>query len=328
MNSTKNAPVRVSEEILANIDYVELMNEVLTKPGVLSTAYSKFHNFSFNNQLLAYWQLKFKGLGLSPIASFGFWKANGRHVKKGEMAIWLWRPNMYRSVHEVKNEETNEVEKVTTEYCKGFSYRRDWFSYEQTAGKDFDFGTSKVPNFDFIKAMKELKIKEEPYDSLDGNCQGKALPQDNVIRINPAGSHKDKTKLHEIAHCVLTHDKVNFWRPKYKEIRREYVYGLIEKGYSWEMIKPKFKTKRKDLKKDAKFYERELKECEAETTTFIIGKILGMSEDALAECRGYVQNWFGGKKIPQENAKRIISAVNKMLKAGLPKEEKNKKAGV
>src|SRR6516164_3552963 len=74
------------------IQFRQLLNEAITKPGVLMRAYSLFHQYSLGNQLLALIQANQRGIPLGPIASFNKWKELGRHVKRGEKAIELCMP--------------------------------------------------------------------------------------------------------------------------------------------------------------------------------------------------------------------------------------------
>jgi hypothetical protein len=64
-------------------EYLSILQEALTEPGVVNAAYRAFHNYSMGNQMLAAMQLRAKGLALTPIASFNTWKDKGRLVKKG-----------------------------------------------------------------------------------------------------------------------------------------------------------------------------------------------------------------------------------------------------
>ena len=61
----------------------KLLKEALTKKGVLSEAFSSFHNYSLFNQILAYSQCNERGIPLGPIASYKKWKSLGRFVKRG-----------------------------------------------------------------------------------------------------------------------------------------------------------------------------------------------------------------------------------------------------
>ena len=69
------------------VAWSSLLSEAVNKPGVLSTAYSTFHNYSIGNQMLAWSQLSGRGLDLSPIATYKTWQGLGRQVKKGEKIL-------------------------------------------------------------------------------------------------------------------------------------------------------------------------------------------------------------------------------------------------
>jgi hypothetical protein len=66
------------------IQFRQLLEEAVTKPGTLMRAYSLFWNYSLGNQILALIQANRRGIALGPIASFNRWKELGRHVKRGE----------------------------------------------------------------------------------------------------------------------------------------------------------------------------------------------------------------------------------------------------
>src|SRR5262247_3936013 len=74
------------------IQFRQLLEEAVTKPGTLMRAYSLFWNYSLGNQILALIQANRRGIALGPIASFNRWKELGRHVKRGEKAITLCMP--------------------------------------------------------------------------------------------------------------------------------------------------------------------------------------------------------------------------------------------
>jgi hypothetical protein len=69
------------------VSWAALLDEAVKKPGFIHDAYSRFHNFSLGNQLLALYQCVERGLQPAALASFRKWKELGRHVKKGEKAL-------------------------------------------------------------------------------------------------------------------------------------------------------------------------------------------------------------------------------------------------
>src|SRR6516225_4450157 len=68
------------------IQFRQLLEEAVTRPGTLMKAYSLLWNYSLGNQILALIQANRRGIQLGPIASFNRWKEFGRHVKRGERA--------------------------------------------------------------------------------------------------------------------------------------------------------------------------------------------------------------------------------------------------
>src|SRR5215467_12270611 len=75
-----------------DIQFRQLLEEAVSKPGTLMKAYSFFWNYSLGNQIFALIQANQRGITLGPIASYNRWKELGRHVKRGEKAIELCMP--------------------------------------------------------------------------------------------------------------------------------------------------------------------------------------------------------------------------------------------
>ena len=114
-------PTKDREEI----QFRQLLEEAVTKPGTLMKAYSMFWNYSLGNQILALIQANHRGIALGPIASFNRWKELGRHVKRGEKAIELCMPvTCKRTVKEEREDGTDAETEVT---FKRFVFRRNWF---------------------------------------------------------------------------------------------------------------------------------------------------------------------------------------------------------
>ena len=92
------------------IQFRQLLDEAVRKPGTLMRAYSLFWNHSLGNQILALIQANRRGIALGPIASFNRWRELGRYVKRGENAIELCMPlTMKRPVKE-QGSDGNETE--------------------------------------------------------------------------------------------------------------------------------------------------------------------------------------------------------------------------
>src|SRR5262245_30105263 len=109
----------------------------------------------------------------------------------------------------------------------------------------------------------------------------KATQRADRIAINPLAQMPAKTTFHELAH--------------------------IELGHTSEAVH------------DSETLPRNLKEVEAEAVALLCLESLGM--DGAEYCRGYIQNWLAGAEIPERSAQRVFSAADKILKAGIAREE-------
>ena len=97
------------------------------------------------------------------------------------------------------------------------------------------------------------------------------------IAISPWKNLKHKTRFHEMAHIVLGHTEFSDFS-------------------------------------DTEVLPKDIKEAEAEGVAFILTSLLEL--DGQAESRGYIQRWLDGKELPEQNAKRIFVAANKIMQAG------------
>src|ERR1700746_1661197 len=91
-----------------DIQFRQLLEEAVTKPGTLMKAYSLFWNYSLGNQILALIQAHNRG------------KEPGRHVKRGEKAIELCMPVTCKRT--VKEENTDGQESETEISFKRFVF--------------------------------------------------------------------------------------------------------------------------------------------------------------------------------------------------------------
>jgi antirestriction protein ArdC len=171
-----------------------MLQDAVTQPGIISSAYSAFHNYSMGNQLLAWSQLTSRNMGLSPLATYKRWSELGRQVKKGEKAIALVMPVTI-------NKKDGAGEK-TGESFQWFTLKNNWFSFDQTEGTEY-LPESVNPAWDKVKALETLQITEIGFQNPNGNSQGYAIGKN--IAINPVASLPHKTRFHELAHVVLGH---------------------------------------------------------------------------------------------------------------------------
>ena len=182
-----------------DIQFRQLLEEAVTKPGTLMRAYSLFWNYSLGNQILALIQANRRGIALGPIASFNRWKELGRYVKRGEKAIELCMPVTCKRTVKEEREDGSEAEMEIT--FKRFVFRRNWFMLSQTDGAEYQ--APSIPAWDRARALQTLNVEEIPFEMLNGNCQGYAKGQQ--IAVNPVAQMPAKTTFHELAHIELGH---------------------------------------------------------------------------------------------------------------------------
>jgi hypothetical protein len=177
-----------------------LLNEAITKPGIISQAYSKFWRYSTHNQLLALYQCLLRRLEPGPINTYAGWLAMGRQVQRGQKALVLCQPITYRQNTFTQAQDTVEAERTV---MKGFVYKPRWFVLAQTSGDPVP--EEPIPFWDKAKALAALGINQIAFDEVNGNIQGYATG--NNISISPLAEHPQKTLMHELAHQVLGHTK-------------------------------------------------------------------------------------------------------------------------
>lgn len=246
--------------------FAALLERAVSEPGMIARAYSAFHAFSVGNQLLAAMQCAERGLPLGPLASFQAWKGKGRHVRRGERALWLWMPLA------CKRTVTQDDGTDATELVTRFALKPHWFVYAQTEGRELE--APAIPEWDRARALSALDVAEIPFDLPDGNVQGFA--RGRAIALNPLAAMPAKTTFHELAHVLL--------------------------GHTAETVS------------DGTTLPRNLREVEAECVALLCTESLGLAGAEF--CRGYVQHWLRGDRIPEASAGRVFKVADQILRAG------------
>ena len=176
------------------IAWSALLSDAVNKPGIISSAYTVFHNYSVANQLWAWSQCLSRDIELSPIATYKKWQTLGRQVKKGEKALTLCMP--------VTINKKDDAGVKTGDVFQLFTVRANWFTLSQTEGDDF-INEVKTPEWNKELALSKLGIIEVAFNNPDGNCQGYATGKN--IAVNPVAQLPHKTRFHELAHVALGH---------------------------------------------------------------------------------------------------------------------------
>jgi antirestriction protein ArdC len=261
-------------------EWAALLAEAVTKPGIMSDAYSRFWNYSVGNQLLAIFQCLARGIEPGPIHTFQGWKEIGRSVRKGERAITLCMPVTCRSKgrkatpDQVATGDGAERPPESNSFTR-FVYRPNWFVLSQTDGKEYV--PTELPEWHEERALNALLIERVPFHHADGNTQGYATGRQ--VAVSPIAFLPHRTLLHELAHVVLGHT--------------EELQGLSD---------------------GQETTPRDLREVEAECVALICCECLGLGGSQFS--RGYVQHWLMGRSIPEKSAHKVFKAADAILRAG------------
>lgn len=108
MDNTGGASRNGGTERKVKVSWAALLDEAVKKPGFIHEAYSRFHNYSLGNQLLALFQCFERGVQPGPLATWPKWKELGRHVKKCEKALTLCMPVTRKRTKTVTKEDGTE----------------------------------------------------------------------------------------------------------------------------------------------------------------------------------------------------------------------------
>jgi N-terminal domain of anti-restriction factor ArdC len=182
------------------VSWAALLDEAVKRPGFIHEAYSRFHNYSLGNQLLAMFQCFERGIQPGPLATWPKWKELGRYVKRGERALTLRMPvNCKRTRTVTKADGTEQDEEFTFTH---FTYKAHWFVLTQTEGAEYK--PAAIADWNEQKALEALNIQRTEFDSLDGNIQGYAR-RGRKITVSPIAALPAKTLFHEVAHVILGH---------------------------------------------------------------------------------------------------------------------------
>ena len=158
---------------------------------------SRFHSYSFGNVLLIAAQCH----EATRVAGFRAWQRMNRFVRKGEKAIWILAPMVYKNA---------EPEGDDDRVIRGFKYV-PVFDISQTDGEELPVVTNRLsgddPNGLFVQLItvaQSLGFCVEDADmerGVNGDCNYKLKRIRVEVTNSPA--QRVKTLAHEIAHAIL-----------------------------------------------------------------------------------------------------------------------------
>lgn len=172
----------------------EVLETLLTIPGDVGQAYSRFHNYSPRN--LAF--LAMQGCPPEPVATYKKWQELDRQVQRGENAYSIQRPIQ---VKVRGTESATEQDEYDPKMIRRFKVVRALFAYSQTAGEELE--PVEPRDWSTERALGALAINLVPFERYEGNVGGYAVGRD--IAINPLAPYPLRTTLHEMSHVEHGH---------------------------------------------------------------------------------------------------------------------------
>ena len=251
------------ERLTVHPEWTELLKVALEMPGEAGNTYNRFRRLSMGNQAL----LMMQGL-YEPVHTYKGWLSLNRQVRKGSKAKSIYVP-MFRKKEDKDGEQH--------EFLSGFKLVPSMFGVSETEGDDLP--PWEPPEWSRFQALRNLKIEQVSYMSIDGNTQGYSRARE--IAINPVAVYPFKTLMHELGHVVAGHTTEDEMA-EYSKHRGRY-------------------------------------EFEAEGAAYLVLNELGaLQQFNPAESRAYIQNWLAGEKPDEKSVRRVFSTADKILKAGYP----------
>ena len=246
---------------------------------------SKFHNYSFNNQLLIFLQRP----DATQVAGFNRWKSLGRFVKKGEKGIAIFAPCKYR-----QRDDSQESHSPTSNG-----------DLESSSGSDSPQATHVIKGFRVVHVFDISQTEGEPLDGLDAvrpKLLDGATPEGIwdalVAQANDAGFEvvRDR-KGSENGYCDFLNKRIAV-RPDVAPAQA--VKTLIhELGHAI-------------LHSENPVASREVAETEVESVAFVVCDAIGL--DTGDYSFPYVARWAGGSEdIIKDTASRVIECAKSIL---------------
>jgi antirestriction protein ArdC len=207
--------------------------------------FSKFHNYSLNNQIL----IQLQKSGATHVAGYKKWQKLGRQVQKGEKGIKILAPMTFKKKVEEENENGEIVEKE-----KKVMYFRPVavFDISQTDGDPIPridlslkdkFGKIMQPLLKFAdKRSIEVEFKTVEEDLILTNAYH-GYSSGGYIAVKTTDRNKTEQAsclVHELAHELLHKENKEELTKEIKELEAEAVAFIVMDHYSVELKSSKY----------------------------------------------------------------------------------------
>lgn len=264
-----------------DINAENVIELALRKPGTLAGCYSLFRDFSIGNTIAFACQLKAQGKAIAPVKAGKAWVKDGfitEEIRKQNKNQMLWGLLPVFAEVDAKDKDGNQIfdengEKVKRQIFKYFKTVQAWYASSQLP---IEVKQEVEVDIDEQGTLERLGLSMKEWNTIEGNAQGYAIPNQKVIAINPMCTKRIDTFIHEVAHCLLHSDC--------------------------------------DRIVDGEVLTKDIREVEAELTSYVVMVMLGIDNEVmLSNARGYIQHWLGSKEF--KNHSRVYKAANTILKA-------------
>ena len=159
---------------------------------------SRFHHYSFGNVLLIAAQCH----EATRVAGFNAWRKLNRFVRKGEKAIWVLAPMVYKNA----DAEDGENDRV----IRGFKFV-PVFDIAQTDGEELPSICNRLEGDDpkgryaqLVTVAQSIGFTVEVHE-FNGSANGDCCHAEHRIRVETTNTpaQRVKTLAHELAHALL-----------------------------------------------------------------------------------------------------------------------------
>lgn len=289
MKSTRRTTFRRARRTVEAPSWVALLEDAVREPGMILAAYSAFHEFSVGNMLAAYSQCASRGLPLGPLGTYPQWVARGRQVRAGEKALVLCVPRTVKA----RAPPLAALEEVPVEASgeDGDGVVHAVVPVEQTFEAASRLVFSWQARWFVLGQTDGDEFVVPPVAGWDREAALRALDVTLVAFEHLDGNIQGYT----LGRCVALNPLAAM--PQ-KTLFHELGHVLLHGGTAEDPV-----------------LARSLREVEAEAVALLCVEALGLPGAAFA--RGYIQAWLGtGQAIPEANARRILAAADRVIKAG------------
>lgn len=300
---TREELEKAQKEFMNEVEkYTDSMEDTFELLGFLS----KFKKYSFKNRVMLHMN------GVNAPDTYAGWKKRGYQVQKGAKAFSIWHPTVIKTfyhdgakkaLYQATAEEQQLIKDgvINVNQYTTYTLKPTVFDALQTdmesdelpklyankhIEKDIDNDKAKVIINNIKKVIDKLNVKysEATLENWNGGfSKGYYVPSKKEIVLNPQNTNYEKISvlLHETTHAILHSDNAN-------TVSKELGIKLDKNSY-------------------------EIGELQAEMTTYLIDKSLGMDDESSVR---YVSGWTdNGKELSSlefEQKEKVLSDVVKV----------------